>query len=57
MSLTIDQQRQRVEQEMTRMVDDLDKSTMRKMQVKLLRKKDKSANFLSKADDKMFIYL
>lgn len=34
MSLTIDQQRQRVEQEMTRMVDDLDKSTMRKMQVK-----------------------
>lgn len=34
MSLTIDQQRQRVEQEMTRMVDDLDRSTLRKMQVK-----------------------
>lgn len=33
MSLTIDQQRQRVEQEITRMVDDLDKSAMRKMQV------------------------
>ncbi|XP_055320099.1 protein FAM136A [Sitodiplosis mosellana] len=32
MSLTIDQQRQRVEQEMTRMVDDLDRSTLRKMQ-------------------------
>lgn len=31
--MTIDQQRQRVEQEMTRMVDDLDRSTMRKMQV------------------------
>lgn len=33
MSLTIDQQRQRVEHEITRMVDDLDKSAMRKMQV------------------------
>lgn len=36
MSLTIDQQRQRVEQEITRMVDDLDKSAMRKMQVIIL---------------------
>lgn len=33
MSSTIDQQRQRVEQEMTRMVDDLDRSVLRKMQV------------------------
>lgn len=33
MSLTIDQQRQRVEQEMTRMVDDLDRTVLRKMQV------------------------
>lgn len=33
MSYTIDQQRQRVEQEMTRMVDDLDRSVLRKMQV------------------------
>lgn len=33
MSYTIDQQRQRVEQEMTRMVDDLDRTTLRKMQV------------------------
>lgn len=33
MSLTIDQQRQRVEQEMTRMVDDLDRTLLRKMQV------------------------
>lgn len=29
----IDQQRQRVEQEMTKMVDDMDKSFLRKMQV------------------------
>lgn len=33
MSNSIDQQRQRVEQEMTRMVDDLDRSVLRKMQV------------------------
>lgn len=30
---SIEQQRQRVEQEMTKMVDDLDKSFLRKMQV------------------------
>lgn len=35
MSLTIDQQRQRVEQEMTKMVDDMDKSILRKMQVRI----------------------
>lgn len=34
MSLPIDQQRQRVEQEMTKMVDDMDKSQLRKMQVR-----------------------
>lgn len=34
MGSTIEQQRQRVEQEMTKMVDDLDKSFLRKMQVK-----------------------
>lgn len=33
MGITIDQQRQRVEHEITRMVDDLDKSAMRNMQV------------------------
>lgn len=32
MSATIDQQRQRVEQEVTKLVDDLDKSTLRSMQ-------------------------
>lgn len=33
MSVTIEQQRQRVEQEMTKNVDDLDRSFLRKMQV------------------------
>lgn len=33
MSVTIDQQRQRVEQEMTKMVDGVDKTFLRKMQV------------------------
>lgn len=33
MSNTIDQQRQRVEQEMTRMVDDVDKTFLRNLQV------------------------
>lgn len=33
MSVTIEQQRQRVEQEMTRNLDDFDKSLLRKMQV------------------------
>lgn len=33
MSYTIDQQRQRVEQEMTKMVDDLDRSVLRQLQV------------------------
>lgn len=41
MSMTIEQQRQRVEQEMTRQVDDLDKSMLRKMQVKSVPKKFK----------------
>lgn len=36
--MTIEQQRQRVEQEMTRQVDDLDKSMLRKMQVKSVPK-------------------
>lgn len=36
MSSTIDQQRQRVEQEMTKMVDDVDRSFLRKLQVKSL---------------------
>lgn len=31
----IEQQRQRIEQEMTRMVDDLDRHYLRKMQVKI----------------------
>lgn len=35
MSHTIEQQRQRVEQEITKMFDDLDKTYLRKMQVKL----------------------
>lgn len=35
MSHTIEQQRQRVEQEITRMVDDLDKTFLRKMQVQI----------------------
>lgn len=34
MSVTIDQQRQRVEQEMTKMVDDMDKTFLRQLQVK-----------------------
>lgn len=34
MSHTIEQQRQRVEQEITKMFDDLDKTYLRKMQVK-----------------------
>lgn len=33
MGITIDQQRQRVEHEITRMVDDLDRSNMRNLQV------------------------
>ncbi len=33
MSVTIEQQRQRVEQEMTKNVDDLDRSFLRKVQV------------------------
>lgn len=38
MNVTIEQQRQRVEQEMTKNVDDLDRSFLRKMQVdKLLQ--------------------
>jgi hypothetical protein len=32
---TINQQRQRVEQEITALVDNLDRSTMRKMQVRI----------------------
>lgn len=34
MSHTIEQQRQRVEQEITRMFDDLDKTYLRRMQVR-----------------------
>lgn len=33
MSVTIEQQRQRVEAEMTKIIDDLDRSVLRKMQV------------------------
>lgn len=32
MSVTIEQQRQRVEAEMTKIIDDLDRSVLRKMQ-------------------------
>lgn len=32
MSVTIDQQRQRVESEMTKIIDDLDRTVLRKMQ-------------------------
>lgn len=35
MSSTIDMQRQRVEQEMTKMVDNLDKTFLRKVQVRI----------------------
>lgn len=34
MSLSIEQQKQRVETEMSKLVDELDRSTLRKMQVK-----------------------
>lgn len=36
MSHTIEQQRQRVEQEITKMFDDLDKTYLRKMQVSVV---------------------
>lgn len=36
----VEQQRQRVEQEMTKLVDDIDKQYLRKMQVNLKRNKN-----------------
>lgn len=44
MSVTIDQQRQRVEAEMTRIIDDLDRTVLRKMQAsrKCVEMKSKS---------------
>lgn len=39
MSVTIEQQRQRVEAEMTKIIDDLDRSVLRKMQASEREKK------------------
>lgn len=43
----IEQQKQRIEQEMTKLVDDVDKSFLRKMQVKILSPKSSGSPFHS----------